>query len=610
VLDPSQTELQQLRQAVSDLTARIARLEETLQPRQKPAPPTPPTKPAATNLPAPPVSPPFDSPRNLPSAAGDRDLESRIGSHWLNRIGITAVLIGVSYFLKFAFDNDWIGPAGRIAIGLLAGIGVVVWSERFRARGYRAFSYSLKAVGIGAMYLSLWAGYQVYHLFPGGVAFFAMLIVTASTAAIALSQDAEILAAFALTGGFATPALLSTGQNRELALFVYVAILNFAALALITFKPWQRLLLLAYAGTLFMYLGWYSQFYSRGQLGTTAFFATLFFAVFAVAPLLVRPSDARTPFSALPFFIAFVNAGVYFFQMCAMLEEVNKTSPAWVALALAAVYIALSRYSRSRASAETLDKIRFLHLALAIVFITIAIPIRLEGHWITIGWFVEAAVLLWVADRIRSDFLALFAICALALGVFRMVFVDDFVTSTLIFNSRTATYLVAIATLAWAAGLASRRGGETPRRFAAIAVVAINILALLAITHEIRDFYSQQMARATPVGNIRNTWPYVEHRRLQIARDFTYSALFMAYGTMLMIVGFWRRSAFVRWQALFLIAATVIKVFVYDVSELDRVYRILSFIVLGILLLAISFAYQRDWLKLSTRSAPQGPVRA
>jgi uncharacterized membrane protein len=76
----------------------------------------------------------------------------------------------------------------------------------------------------------------------------------------------------------------------------------------------------------------------------------------------------------------------------------------------------------------------------------------------------------------------------------------------------------------------------------------------------------------------------------------------MAYGAMLMVVGFWRRSAFVRWQALVLIAFTVGKVFLYDVSELDRGYRIVSFIVLGALLLAISFVYQRDWLRLSTRS--------
>jgi uncharacterized membrane protein len=76
----------------------------------------------------------------------------------------------------------------------------------------------------------------------------------------------------------------------------------------------------------------------------------------------------------------------------------------------------------------------------------------------------------------------------------------------------------------------------------------------------------------------------------------------MGYGAVLMIVGFWRRSAFIRWQALVLIAATTIKVFVYDVSQLDRGYRILSFIVLGVLLLAISFGYQRDWLKLTLNS--------
>src|SRR5262249_16389200 len=328
-------------------------------------------------------------------------------------------------------------------------------------------------------------------------------------------------------------------------------------------------------------------------------------------PLLARSPESSTFFSALPFFIAFVNAGVYFFEMYAMLEEINKTAPAWVALALAGVYIALSRLAHSRPSTDTLDNLRFLHLSLVIVFISVAIPIRLDGHWITIGWFVEAAVLLWVSDRIKSDFLALFAICALLLGVCRLVFIDDFYTSTLIFNSRMATYSIAIAALALAAWLASRRPDDLGGNFAGLALVAINALALIAVSHEIHDFFSQQMARATPKNSIGDTSNWgLDYRRIQIARDFTYSTLFMTYGAMLMVVGFWRRSAFVRWQALFLIAATVIKVFVYDVSELDRAYRILSFIVLGVLLLTISFAYQRDWLKLSSKAAPEGPATA
>src|SRR5205085_3991018 len=141
-----------------------------------------------------------------PSAKPEQpDLEKKIGQYWLNRIGIVAVLIGVAYFLKYAFDSRWIGPGGRISIGLLIGVALVAWSERFRSRGYGIFSYSLKAIGIGALYLSLWAAFQVYHLVGSGVAFAAMGVVTAATIVLALSQDSELLALFALIGGYSTP---------------------------------------------------------------------------------------------------------------------------------------------------------------------------------------------------------------------------------------------------------------------------------------------------------------------------------------------------------------------------------------------------------------------
>jgi uncharacterized membrane protein len=633
-MDTPHSDLEAIRQILADLTTRVYRIERRLQmdattverrpsaAAETPAvPPTAQIPPApASSLPAPVVPPPpyvpprasyvvsaqSSIPRRAPYAVraqSDPDLESRIGSHWLNRIGIAALLIGVSYFLKFAFDNNWIGPAGRVTIGLLAGIAMVVWSERFRSKGYKAFSYSLKAVGIGAMYLSMWAAFQVYSLIPSGVAFVMMLAVTAATAVMALAQDAQILAAFALTGGFSTPLLLSTGQNREIALFAYVAILDLATLALVTIKPWRRLLVMSYAGTLLLYIGWYSSFYTRSQLNLTLAFATLFFAIFAVAPLITLQPEGEMPlFAAIPAVVAFVNAGVYFLQAYAMIAEVDKTYMAWFALALAAVYIALSRQVHSRGASE---RLHFLHLAVAIGFITVAIPIRLDAHWITIGWFVEAGVLLWVANRIKSDFLNVFALGALVLGVIRLLAIDNFYTTQLIFNLRVATYAVAVAVLGAVAWYASKRNDDSGRAVAAIAVVALNALALIALTREVADYYSRQMTAYRPALN-RWTGAYrLDFRRIEIARDFTYSALWMAYGAMLMVVGFLRRSAFVRWQALLLIAATIGKVFVYDVSELDRGYRIVSFIVLGVLLLTISFVYQRDWLQLSARGTAQ-----
>jgi uncharacterized membrane protein len=110
------------------------------------------------------------------------------------------MLFGVSFFLKLAFDNNWIGPTGRIAIGLIAGIAVVVWSERFRSRGYQVFSYSLKAVGIGVLYLSLWAAFQVYHLMPSGSSS-PMVVVTAATCVLAPLDHPR---RFAITGAFSS----------------------------------------------------------------------------------------------------------------------------------------------------------------------------------------------------------------------------------------------------------------------------------------------------------------------------------------------------------------------------------------------------------------------
>ena len=628
-MDASHSDLEAIRQLLSDLTRRVYRIELKLglddaspshepvkarepvskpgQPLQASPPPPPPAPRQPVSEPTQPHIPPRPPYALVPDRAPHReaDLESRIGSHWLNRIGIAALLIGVSYFLKFAFENNWIGPAGRVTIGLLAGIAVVVWSERFRSRGYRTFSYSLKAVGIGTLYLSLWAAFQIYNLIPSGIAFVAMLAVTAATGIIAVTQDAEVLAAFALTGGFTTPLLLSTGQDRELALFSYVALLDVAALALVVLKPWRRLLLLSYAGTVLLYIGWYATFYNRSQLSLTTGFASLFFAIFAIAPLVARPAAAGS--SAVLSFLAFVNAGAYFLEIYAMFSDVSKTGIAWFSVALAAIYIFLSRQVRARQTdPKTAQTLQFLHLALAIGFISIAIPIRLDAHWITIGWFVEAAVLLWVAERIQSDFLNAFAIGALILGVGRLLLIDNFSSTTLFFNARMATFSVAIAVLGIVAWYGRDRADELGQSAAAAAVIALNLLALIALGHEIADYYAWQTIEVRPPFGRWNPASWAAVRRVEIARDFTYSALGMAYGAMLMTIGLWRRSAFVRWQALVLIAATILKVFIYDVSELDRAYRILSFIVLGALLLAISFVYQRNWLQLSPKKHPEG----
>lgn len=567
-------------------------------PLQPPPPPLPPI---------PPIPPRRDAatPKHAqPVHRSSQDLEGTIGKLWLNRIGIIAILIGVAYFLKYAFDSGWIGPGGRVAIGLIAGLAVIVWSESFRSKGSPAFSYSLKAVGIGILYLSLWAASQRYHLVPPSVAFVAMILVTASAITLALTQDAEILAVYAMIGGFCTPALVSTGQNHEVVLFSYVTLLDLAILATISFKPWRRIVWGAMLGTAIMYVGWAVEYYYKSERPVTVLFATTFFAIFAMVPLLTPLTRSRwhRGFSITLMALPLVNGAAFFCALYAMYsDEVVRLT--WYALGLAVVYLFLSSQFKRRVGGEpdVVKTINLLHVAVAIAFITIAIPLKLDAHWITIGWLIESAVLLFVAVKSKSDLLRIFSGCALALGVCRLLFIDNFHTQTLVFNARFATFLVAIAIMAGIVAAGERYASEKEMPFVKMAGIALNLLALIALTREANDYFSRHIADVYQHRNV-----YETTRQLEIARDFSFSAIWIIYGAGLMVVGFWKRSAFIRWQAMVLVAVTIGKVFLYDSRELQQVYRILSFIALGVMLMAISYAYHRDWFKLSPRKTGSG----
>ncbi len=274
----------------------------------------------------------------------DRSLESRIGSQWFNRVGILAVLIGAAWFLKLAIDNHWIGPLGRVLIGLIAGAGFIAWSERFRSRGYEGFAYSLKAVGSGTLYLSLWAAFSLFHLIPAGVAFAAMILVTAFNGFLAWLQETELLALYAIVGGLSTPVLISTGGNHELTLFCYLLILDIAVLVLVALRPWSRLLFSAFGGTVLLFAGWWFTYYSAAQTTITAFFLGCFFLIFAFAPRLVRMaprdlqhSSAWDKLVLIPLPIA--NAALGFVTFYALFDRSGTDwSGPWLAIAFAAFY--------------------------------------------------------------------------------------------------------------------------------------------------------------------------------------------------------------------------------------------------------------------------------
>jgi uncharacterized membrane protein len=263
-----------------------------------------------------------------------------------------------------------------------------------------------------------------------------------------------------------------------------------------------------------------------------------------------------------------------------------------VAVAFAAFYLLLLRLPVRGAIRGSAAATAALHLTIAVVFLTIAIPLKTQGRWMTIGWLAEGAALVWLARRIASTLLMLLALLCLALGLVALVAVNPAASLTPVFNERFGTYLFAIAVCGFVTWLAMREPGTEStiawRGIAAGAGLAVNALILLAVGWEIHAYWWYLQWRGD--------WTLMHDYRMYA--QFTYSAFFMLFGAVLLALGFWRRVAFLRWQALVLLAVSIGKVFTVDVSALSQGYRILSFLGLGALLLAVSFAYQKDWLNL------------
>lgn len=618
-----------LEEQVAELRSRVRRLEETLQrhgllrmeaegrpvtepikpgPSMAPVPPGPRPDREAVPPPivaGPPIAQPIFSYSSAATPADNRSLESRIGSQWFNRVGILAVLIGMAWFLKLAIDNHWIGPLGRVLIGFVAGAALIAWSERFRNHGFAAFSYSLKAVGSGILYLSLWAAFSFFHLVPAGAAFAAMILVTAFNGFMAWVQDAELLALYAIVGGLSTPFLVSTGGNHEVTLLSYLLLLDIAVLVLVLLRPWSRLLFAAFVGTVLMFAGWWSEYYSDSQSVRTAFFLACFFLIFAIAPRLVRVKLNESHTSGWDtlalVLLPIADAALGFIGFYAIVEAAgaNWAAP-WLAVAFAAFYLLLLRLPAGGRFRQSPTVLSALHLTAAVVFLTIAIPLKAEGRWLTIGWLAEGAALLWVASRVRLVLLRVLALLCLAIGLVALLTVNPSASNIPFINQRFGTYLFSVAVFVFVAWVAKNSQVDAEPEYArpwttllAGAVLAVNALILLSISLEIHAYWS----------SLRWNGDWRLHHDYLMYAQFTYSAWFMVFGAILLGVGFWRRSAFLRWQALLLLAVSIGKVFLVDVSELSQGYRILSFLGLGALLLGVSFVYQHDWLNL------RGPER-
>jgi uncharacterized membrane protein len=686
--------------------------------------PAPSTPPPMTPLPAMPLPP-------MPPSRTREEWESLIGGKLLNRIGAIALILGVGFFLKYAFDNNWISETVRILIGFAAGALLLLGGARWHKKGLAIFAQGLIGAGIAILYLSVYASFNFYHLVSQPVAFVLMSAVTALTFFHGLKYDSLAVAVLGWAGGFLTPFLLSTGQANEVGLFTYIILLDIGLLAIVRKKDaWFILEPLTLAATYLMYFAWYDEYYTASALALTIFFLTIFWGLFFALDVL-RLLQSTATFQKLRQAVAGLNASFYYAAMYAIIDASHHQWMSTATLLIGAVYFLTFFIIKQRRPEAALALARYV--LTAITLLVIATAIQFSGFTAITLWALEAVVIIWCGAQwnLRPVRLAALGVLALALlklfvtqNAFGYIPVENF---KLLFNQRALAFIaIAIASAAGAI-LLKRVSDPNANLFQTILLGAAAILIFILLTAESNDFFRR--ARLDAVGERETSlqynrfmawsiiwalyslpvvWLGLRHRiaslycsglailcgaattiaiqgisfapigqfrfvfngraaafvvviacaiaharwlqaqrgnyswssdalgilqaavvlllldlltgetrdifkraiflaqqgageadvsgqinRLQNLQQLTLSGVWLFYSVALMVAGIWRRLPGLRIISIALFGITILKIFIYDLSFLERLYRIFSFIGLGVILLAVSYLYQR-----------------
>ncbi len=680
--------LSRLEKRVSQLAPpeRVAEAPEPTAPSTIPAPPvTPAPVPPPPRAPSRPVTRsaprPLSSARPTPSA----DFATNLGPRILVGAGGLAVVVFLALFVRYAWENEWVGPAGRVLSGAVFSLGLVAAGLRLLDGKYRPLGQGLAAAGFAGLYVSVFAAHSFYDLVPRGLSGTVMVAVTVCAVAVADLRGTRLLAALAWIGGYLTPALLSTGEDRAASLFFYLFLLGAGAVWLDRRRPWPETLPLALTGTLILYVGWCDAHYGAhrfevaalGLLSLTALFVlgtarkerpTEFAAVLLATTLAVgasvsvglasstdrpialllllaaqvglavlvrrrwvwaeavtlalgalavlawfdryfepaRASDAlalalglagllvvvlavrglilRRPLGAADGVTQILAAGLAWLILDRVLGLTQPGLLGPAAVALAAVHLAVGLAARRQDPAQRLWA--RVTLALGVVFLTLAIPVQLGLFGITLAWAGEALVLLWLGERHDSRLARAGGYGLMLLAVGRLLVRHLPLHSgpfTPVFNPTFATWLLVIAAVVLARWLTA----PARQRRSRLDVWAGGLLAPLGlallfglVTAETGELFAERARAAREAG----------HPGLAVLAErqggLAVSMLWTVFATGLLAVGLGLRSRGLFYAAYGVFGVTAMKVVLIDLATMPTLYRMLSFLVLGVLLLA------------------------
>ncbi len=333
--------------------------------------------------------------------------EKFVGENLISKLGVLIILIGVVIGAKYSIENDLINPTTRIALGYLSGLVMLcagIWSKA----KYTNYSAVLVSGAMAIMFFITFFAYSFYQLISMEVAFGLMVLFTIFTVIAALKYNRQVIAIIGLVGAYAVPFLLSNDSGAYEIFFAYITLVNIGILFIAFKMDWKYLYYITFTLTWLIYLSWFGFNAGDSSNYNIAFvFLTVFFVLFYALILAYKLFHSDSIDVGEVIFL-FVNASIFFLAGYLLLEDSSHEGfQGLFTLGNGVIHFVVASFVYKRVGAK--GDMFYLLAILVLVFITITIPIQLEGNVVSILWIAEASILFWVGRTKRIDVIECFS---------------------------------------------------------------------------------------------------------------------------------------------------------------------------------------------------------
>lgn len=348
------------------------------------------------------------------------NFEKFVGENLLSKIGIVVLVIGVGIGAKYSIDHQLISPLTRIILGYLVGASLLLLGMKLKNK-YLNFSAVLVSGSMASMYFVTYAGHVFYNLYPQVVAFILMVIFTAFTVVAAIHYNRAVIAHIGLVGAYAVPFMLSDGSGKVLVFLSYIVLINIGILVIAFKKYWKSLYYSAFGFTWVIFMFWLVSAYQFDLHFSIALcylfvFFFLFYAVFLAYKFLRKEAFAISDIVML-----FLNSALFYGIGCGIISSHahgNEFLGLFTLLNAVLHFLVAIPVYRSKITDQ---KLFHLIIGLVMTFITIAVPVQLDGNQVTMIWACEAAVMLWLAKKFNVSYYQVLSYIQLGLAVISLV---------------------------------------------------------------------------------------------------------------------------------------------------------------------------------------------